>query len=766
MKKFLMTAAAMMMIFSCTKKDDLLKEQEKGNGTVGVKTEVSNGTRGIALNSNTDLIASQNGFDLYAYQSNGNIFMGDVTDGVEFQYENGWDYADAGEVAFWQQVAEGNTVDFYAVSPANLYSTGYGTQSIGYDYENGAQIIEYTVPTMSNEQMDLMYAKTPSVNPDDISVINNGVQLDFYHALSQIVFSARVHDEDVNHITATVTGVDICNLYGSGVFTFKNAPYGEYGDATEYTPWTYNEEQNNLYAAEVSAEGVEINIALDGATAELTNSETALLLLPQELTGAQMNEYGQPIDNGTYIKVTCKVYYQGHNAVQTQIIGENGEAAEIYIPLSSVWKAGYKYVYTLIFSKDIADPITINEELSVAEWYDGGNTDVPGEDDIEEPIEEIVIEGLRYSVANRYFYIDDVEDLTKMAELVNGQDLTYTEPTYKESLKFGEATYIQTTSIDFSNVEVTQYDNNGSTSNFTPIGISGYSYGKFGGVYSGQGHSITGLKFTQGSSQVIHAALFNMISGASISNLIVEGEISAQSLVAGIVAEDAGNSHITSCISNVDITMVGSARSAGGIIAKSNGTTISNCVNNGNIIQSKGADWVGGIVGESYGETTIIACVNNGNINGENNIGGLVGIDGGGVSIYASYNRGTVNATAADGTEEKPVGGLVGQFKGKMVGCYNLGEIQLNGNTYDQNTYNAVGAIAGVEKNEDLESAEAIKACYWGGNCKSDNGLGISGWAVNDEVMNAMNDALKEINCAYIFQPNDDSSLLIPVNNR
>lgn len=415
--------------------------------------------------------------------------MGAETDGIEFEYENGWDYADAGEVVFWQQVAEGNTVDFYAVSPANLYNTGFGNPTIGYDYESGAQTITYTVPSGSADQMDLMYAKKELVDPTDTDVINNGVQLDFYHALSQIVFSAKVHEEDVNHIKATVTGVDICNLHGSGEFTFKEAPYGEYAESTDYTPWSYSDEQINSYTAEVATEGVEVNLALDGATEELTNSEKALLLLPQELTGAQMSEYGQPIDNGTYIKVSCKVYYQGNNGVQTQIIGENDEAAEIYIPLSSAWKAGYKYVYTLVFSKDIADPITIHEDLSVAEWYDGGDTDIPGEDEGEggddEPVEEIVeIEGLRYSVTNKNFYIDDVEDLNTMAFLIDRtlndehidfNDFAYLDPVDNTYKSFARAAYVQTTDIDFSNIEPTVRETgNGGTGkmNFSQIGGS------------------------------------------------------------------------------------------------------------------------------------------------------------------------------------------------------------------------------------------------------------------------------------------------------
>ena len=379
MKKSLLTLAAALALVGCSQ-EDLLTGQQNGNmkGAVGVNTFVSKGTRGVAFNDVDEFKVTENNFDLFAYESNGNQFMGTTTDGIEFAYNNGWDYVDKGEVKFWKQVTEGNTVDFYAVSPANTSEV-----NIGYDYENGAQTITYTVADNSEDQKDLMYARTAAVDPTSEDIINNGVQINFYHALSQIVFKAKTHEDYLDYINATVTRVEVVKLQNTGTFTFKDAGFEDF--STDYTPWT-NTGGEASYVAEVDAEnGVEVNSNLtsadDNEAVDLTTSSTALLLLPQEITGATIENPQTPptSEEGSYFKVTCKVYYTDKNGNQEQIVGTDNNTAEIYIPLTTTWKAGYKYVYTFVFSHNVGNPVTVNENLYVGPWYKDENNGENGD---------------------------------------------------------------------------------------------------------------------------------------------------------------------------------------------------------------------------------------------------------------------------------------------------------------------------------------------------------------------------------------------------
>ncbi len=693
MKKFkILSAATILLAATGCQQDDLFQQPTgHGDGSVGVNTNVVNSTRGFALNNVDDLIASGNGFDLFAFESDGNQFMGTQSDGIEFAYNNGWDYVNNGEVKFWQQVADGNTVDFYAVSPAN---------TSGITMASDSQTINFTVNDISADQKDLMYAHSTPVDPDDTEVIDNGVHLDFYHALSQIVFKARTADE---FIFAEVHGIEIVNLHNQGIFTLANAAFDNF--TADVTPWQItSDDATASYTAEIAAP-IAVNTNLNDEATEndepavITDSSTALLLLPQPVTGSfNEDKTVQPSDGGTYLRVNCVVKYQGtSDADETTIFSaEDGSAADLYIPVNSEWKAGYKYTYTIVFSRDVADPVTINEDLYVGPWYEDENGEDNTEEDEGEGEEEeegpTDIEGIAYDSNAVTFSIASAKELLTIAQKVNDME---TYEVNGETLYWRDANYVQTANIDLSEVCGEGLDN------WIPIGYTDDNSGRdktFQGTFDGQGFTISNLYYN-GNDE--YAGLFGYVHKGSLSNIHI---------VSGSVTSNYSHGKV------------------GGIVGAINEyATIIGCSNAANVTATGSSTNVGGIAGFSL--SPIIGSYNNGNITGGYDSGGIAGNSFQGGTCYACYNTGTVT-----GTEN--AGGIVGRGYQNLVACYNKGQVS--------NATNIGGIIGNLETNY---SVGKFTACYYGGSCTATSPVG-TGEIANGEGTNVPTEATTDWDAA------------------
>ena len=122
-----------------------------------------------------------------------------------------------------------------------------------------------------------------------------------------------------------------------------------------------------------------------------------------------------------------------------------------------------------------------------------------------------------------------------------------------------------------------------------------------------------------------------------------------------------------------------------------------------------GSDTIGGICGDNKG--VITGCYNTGRVSGTgNNVGGVCG-DNKGV-ITGCYNTGTVSGSGS------AVGGVCGINIGKITGCYNTGTVSGTGSS---GLY--TGGVCGYNKNEGK-----ITGCYTnnGGVCGTNEGGTIS----------------------------------------
>ena len=120
----------------------------------------------------------------------------------------------------------------------------------------------------------------------------------------------------------------------------------------------------------------------------------------------------------------------------------------------------------------------------------------------------------------------------------------------------------------------------------------------FTGTFDGGGHTLT-VNYANTDNDTMTAP-FSYVDGATIQNLIVGGTISGTAYrAAGIIGETVNTtSHITNCVSNVDIS---SGRYTGGFSIGGN-VEIEGCVFNGKI---NGYTYSGGFIGYSYSAQVI-----------------------------------------------------------------------------------------------------------------------------------------------------------------
>lgn len=209
----------------------------------------------------------------------------------------------------------------------------------------------------------------------------------------------------------------------------------------------------------------------------------------------------------------------------------------------------------------------------------------------------------------------------------------------------------------------------------------------FGGVFEGDGHTISNLALTgEGSCQ----GLFRYVQpGARISDLTVAGRVSPDGdcqRVGGIAGVNAGA--IIRCRFQGAVCGTGGVGGIAGV--NEAGGEIANCSAAGAVT---GEHYTGGIAGENYG--VIDACANDARVNTQEaevspDLSGLdlaqlntpenvpACTDTGGI---AGYSKGTLRDCTNRGAVGYPhtgynIGGIVGRQSGCVDGCVNYGAVQ------------------------------------------------------------------------------------------
>ena len=189
--------------------------------------------------------------------------------------------------------------------------------------------------------------------------------------------------------------------------------------------------------------------------------------------------------------------------------------------------------------------------------------------------------------------------------------------------------------------------------NWTPIG--GNNMDAFGGVFDGQGHTISGVKISGRNEK--YTGLFGENNG-TICNLTVIGNVEAAS-EAGILA-GCNNGQIENCSVSGTLSSTGSH---GGMTGYNSEKAV--IENSTAAVEITGTGGAGGFVGDNYG--TIRYSGATGKVTGGNaNAGGFVGY----------HHNGTIENCYAWGkvTGNGETGGFVGRsYYGTVKYCYALG---------------------------------------------------------------------------------------------
>lgn len=217
----------------------------------------------------------------------------------------------------------------------------------------------------------------------------------------------------------------------------------------------------------------------------------------------------------------------------------------------------------------------------------------------------------------------------------------------------------------------------------------------FKGIFDGQGYEVSGINIT--STEGVGQGFFGHVSGATIKNLIVSGNIkSGFNQVGGIVGDVyAGTVSIDNCYNKIDIEFSSStSQYAGGI--------------------------VGMITNDSTNKTlnlSITNCTNAGNITAGGNVGGIVGGSNYTNSVSNCRNIGTI--TAANGSASgQGCGAIAGVIKNKpttITGCINNGTITKGScataadKSYGCTTSNGTATVTGMT---DYSSGETEDTSY------------------------------------------------------
>lgn len=371
--KYLAVALSAVVLTACNNEDVLEVNQGRGI-SFQVATEAS--TRATATTTSTI-----DNFKVWGFTDNKTLMEEVVT------YANSeWTY---GGTIFWPATE----VDFYSVSPNDV--TGVNIT------KDEQKITNFTVNDDQSKQVDLLYAVNKGEKRTDHEA-GEKVNINFRHALSQIIFKAKNTNENLKVI---VKGVKIGNIKKAGDFAYPTSPTttqntSESGTIVATTQGTWSRVNTAAtFSAGMNADGVTLDgkvetVDLTATTgSDASKSYTgALFMIPQDLTPWDPETTGTLNTTGVYFLLNCQIKSGTNKDIivwptATADTDKDG-FADVAIPASKLtWEQGKKYIYTFIFGEGGGyepgpdpdpDPtlIGIDFNVTVDEFINGDGEDI------------------------------------------------------------------------------------------------------------------------------------------------------------------------------------------------------------------------------------------------------------------------------------------------------------------------------------------------------------------------------------------------------
>ena len=381
-QKLFYGAMAAMMLTACSQ-DEILKINED---EISFNVSSISNTRAADSYCNNFLPSS---FRVWAQ----NTDTQDVYFGGELIVNKGgnpavWGF-DGGQ-RYWPE----NTLNFYAeVNGDNEFN-----------YNDGAPKFEnFQVKDNVREQVDLMYGVKLNQGKN-----NTPVNLNFRHALSQVVFRAKNTN---NKINVEVTGVSVGHIGNQATFTFPTVNTDTNWEDVDHSDnphdvtlpgqGTWSDAQaSTLKQYDVTFDAVTLssevtNLTCPGANHNQASFANTLTLIPQQSVAWNPEIKGDSF-NGAYFLVKCKISNIAgaeYNAATDKVLYD-GYAA---IPVEINWEQGKRYIYTFNFANgtggytpnpDDPQPVLnkIDFDLTVDDFIpvDNGDQNMDGNDNQKE----------------------------------------------------------------------------------------------------------------------------------------------------------------------------------------------------------------------------------------------------------------------------------------------------------------------------------------------------------------------------------------------
>jgi len=366
MKRFFWGAFGLLALTSCSN-DELTSVNRDGDEIAfNVVTNSVSRAENVFCNNN-----KPTEFMVWATYNSATYINGDK---IELQGENtDKKWVNTSGTRYWP--ASGN-VTFYAHHNAGDFNWNATSPT--------TPTVNFTVEDQVANQKDFIYAVKTQAKPTS----GGQVDLNFRHALSQIVFQAKNTNPK---LYVEIDGVSVCNVKGVGKFTFPSAntdnnlaDFTNEGATTNHDgtfelegftydgswgEWTIADDAS-LKRYDVTFDAVELGKKADntsniGTPESLTNNvdanefnTNAMLLLPQgETTAWDLTSAG--LGTGTYFRVKCLIYnVSGSKIDKTKDVclwGDNSTgsyvAKDVAIPVTLKWEQGKKYIYTFVFGE-------------------------------------------------------------------------------------------------------------------------------------------------------------------------------------------------------------------------------------------------------------------------------------------------------------------------------------------------------------------------------------------------------------------------------
>ena len=361
--------AAAMTCVCCTESDTLSHQPTASDMPIGFNAVVNHAVATRSVSSITS--ETFNEFDVWAfraddgstdgyvmgineskgYQIQKNSKTGVINDSI---YALGvWGYANKYQQTFWPSDGT-QKLSFYALAPSTVKST---VNNLTVDITKAAPTFTYTAADNAAQQRDIIYAgKTVKLTDINRTGVAGqpwmSVQLDFYHALSQIAFDAHL-ESGYPELQVDIYSIEICNVSHTGTCTINAST----SPATvSWGNWDTNNQSYTVATPSGSQEYTRLYTA-DGTTGNVVTpadfSTNNLLVIPQPITAWNTDD---SISNttGSYLKIRCNITQYGYSLLTEDYVYVPFAGTDITTPENPTawttgWKSGKKYTFHLEF---------------------------------------------------------------------------------------------------------------------------------------------------------------------------------------------------------------------------------------------------------------------------------------------------------------------------------------------------------------------------------------------------------------------------------